>query len=221
MNHEIFNFRSFEFYWNIPTFMCKRHNIDFIEMTSKYSILQNKNDKFRGDQITILYDPGFFPAILQNSSSMEYFNRNGGIPQEGNLRAHLKQLEDHINQLIPDEDFSGLAVIDFESWRPIFRQNFGVLQPYKNLSIKNQKEKHPYMSDKKVLSEARRKFEDAGKIFMLESLWLSKELRPKAKWGYYAFPYCFNGRSTNNPEQCAANVDKENNQSVFKVVLSI
>lgn len=212
-NNNFFStFSSFEFYWNIPTFMCKRHNISFREVNKKYSILQNKNDHFRGDQITILYDPGFFPAILQNSSSLEYIYRNGGIPQEGNLRTHLKQLAEHIDELIPDKNFTGLAVIDFESWRPIFRQNFGVLQPYKNLSIKKQKESHPHMSDKKVLAEARRKFEEAGKTFMLESLWLLKEIRPKAKWGYYAFPYCFNGRSTNNPEQCAANVDKENNQ---------
>lgn len=192
--------------------MCKSYDINFTEITSKYSIIQNENDRFRGDQIAILYDPGFFPAILQNSTSLEYFNRNGGVPQEGNLRAHLNKLEEHLNQLIPDEEFAGLAVIDFESWRPIFRQNFGVLQQYKSLSIKKQKEKHPHMSDKKAVAEARKKFEESGKMFMLESLQLLKTLRPKAKWGYYAFPYCFNGRSTNNPEQCASNVDKENNQ---------
>lgn len=117
-----------------------------------------------------------------------------------------------MDQLVPDKDNDGLIVIDFESWRPIFRQNFGVLEPYKNLSKevvrKNAIRKLP---EKEVLRRATLAFESAGKDFMWETLKLAKVLRPKAKWGYYAFPYCFNGRM-NPPASCAPQMDKENRQ---------
>ena len=37
---------------------------------------------------------------------------------------------------------SGIGIIDFESWRPIFRQNFGTLVPYKDVSIEIEKKLH-------------------------------------------------------------------------------
>lgn len=35
------------FYWNIPTFMCRRHGFDFTNITADYGIIQNENDGFR------------------------------------------------------------------------------------------------------------------------------------------------------------------------------
>lgn len=163
----------------------------------------------RGDQVSILYDPGLFPALLKNSSSEELFHRNGGVPQEGNLRAHLEMFEKHVDELIPDKDNSGLAIIDFESWRPVYRQNFGTLQPYKDLSIKLVKQKNPYWSKNNIENEAKRQFSQYGKLFILETLELAKVLRPKAKWGYYGLPFCFNGRN-NVIEDCEKSIQNEN-----------
>lgn len=39
----------------------------------------------------------------------------------------------------------GIGVIDFESWRPVFRQNFGVLKPYKDLSYDIERKRHPVL----------------------------------------------------------------------------
>lgn len=44
---------------------------------------------------------------------------------------------------------------------------------------------------------------------MEETLKLSKNLRPKAMWGYYAFPYCFN-KGLNI--ECARDVKNENDR---------
>lgn len=189
--------------------MCKKFGFKFDNVQNEYGIIQNDKDTFRGEKVTILYDPGNFPALLQNSSSGQYFRRNGGVPQEGSLSQHLKTYEQHLNELIPNRNYDGLAVIDFESWRPIYRQNFGSLQPYKDVSIEIEKGKHWFWNKKQLENEAARRWEDAGRQFMEETIRLSKDLRPYASWGYYTFPYCFNNDGS---ASCAANVQKENNQ---------
>lgn len=47
----------------------------------------------------------------------------------------------------------GIGVIDFESWRPIYRQNSGVLQPYKDLSYKLVQRDHKLWNKKRIEAE--------------------------------------------------------------------
>lgn len=75
------------------------------------------------------------------------------VPQEGSIEQHLVQYKKHVDQQIPDANNSGIIIIDFESWRPIFRQNFGDLTPYKDLSFKIEKQHHPDWTEKKQKSE--------------------------------------------------------------------
>lgn len=50
---------------------------------------------------------------------------------------------------------------------------------------------------------------------METTLQLAKILRPRAKWGYYAFPYCFNYRPHGGMEPwCPQDVEKENNRLI-------
>jgi len=58
---------NFSIYWNVPTFVCQKYGIDFSEHTSKYGIISNQHDAFRGDYVQIMYDPGNFPALLRVS----------------------------------------------------------------------------------------------------------------------------------------------------------
>lgn len=182
--------RQFDAYWNVPSFMCHKYGIKF-ESLKDFGIRQNAGDIFRGEKITILYDPGMFPALLTNKNG-DVTRRNGGVPQEGDLKAHLEVFRKHLITQIPDDSFSGVGVIDFESWRPIFRQNWASLEPYKTLSIKLERERHPFWSDAAIKKEAKRRFEKHGRIFMEETLKMAKKLRPKAAWGYYGYPHCFN-----------------------------
>lgn len=200
----------FKVYWNIPTFQCDYHKLNFTGLAEKYDIIQNEDDRFRGDRIVILYDPGDFPAILRSNSG--YFLRNGGLPQEGNLSIHLETFRETVDALIPDEDFSGIGIIDFESWRPIYRQNFGTLEPYKDLSMEVEKQLHPFWSNNQLLKEATRRFELAGRTFMEETLIAAQQLRPNATWGYYAYPYCFNMSPKNMRQECPNEVLKENDR---------
>lgn len=166
---------------------------------------------FSGSAISILYDPGKFPALLENSSSGALVQRNGGVPQQGNLNEHLQVFRKHINELVPDANNNGLAIIDFESWRPVYRQNFGTLQPYRDLSEQIERKHHPLMPDKRIEAEATRNFEKAGRTFMENSIDLARKMRPRAKWGYYGLPYCFNGKGT-AIEDCPREVKEENNR---------
>ncbi|XP_052902328.1 hyaluronidase Tab y 2.0101-like [Anopheles moucheti] len=209
--------KSFEVYWNIPTFMCNQFGFDFGDINRTYSVVQNKNDTFRGNAVSILYDPGKFPALLEKPSTKTLYKRNGGVPQEGNLTEHLELFERHLNDLVPDRNFSGIGIIDFESWRPIYRQNFGSLQPYKDLSVKIEKERHPYWSASHLEREATRRFEATGREFMERTLLLARQQRPLAAWGYYAFPYCFNmnGGANGRSENCSPEVQRENNRIMW------
>lgn len=92
-------------YWNIPTFQCRPHQINFTILAEKYDIIQNKYDDFQGDKIAILYDPGKFPAIIKANGTTSL--RNGGVPQEGNLTEHLQAFEQIVDTLIPNQGFSG------------------------------------------------------------------------------------------------------------------
>ncbi|XP_053690086.1 hyaluronidase Tab y 2.0101-like [Sabethes cyaneus] len=207
--------RAFDVYWNIPTFMCNQYQMDFSGVGLAYGVNQNGNDSFRGNVISILYDPGKFPALLEKSSTRVLYKRNGGVPQEGNLTEHLEIFRAHVSELVTDANFSGVGCIDFESWRPIFRQNFGSLQPYKDLSMKIERERHPNWPEKWLEAEATKRFEATGQDFMARTLVLAKQLRPRAAWGYYAFPYCFNmngGANHQQREDCSPEVQRENDR---------
>ncbi|XP_066597409.1 hyaluronidase-like isoform X2 [Prorops nasuta] len=183
----------------------------FQEVSSKFGIRQNTNDSFRGDQIAILYDPGSFPALLQDKSG-KLVVRNGGVPQEGNLTRHLEVFAEHLISQIPDESFQGLGVIDFESWRPIFRQNWASLQPYKDLSMRLVSKRYPTWDKKAVEHQAAKEFEKSGRIFMEETLKLAVSLRPAAKWTYYAYPYCFNETPNHRSSSCEPKAVAENDR---------
>ncbi|KAG6451728.1 hypothetical protein O3G_MSEX007315 [Manduca sexta] len=205
--------RPFSVYWNVPTMQCKSKKIPFRNLYENYGILQNANDSFRGEEISILYDPGLFPALLKNETSGKFKFRNGGVPQEGDLELHLETFKSVLEQSIPDANFRGVGIIDFESWRPIFRQNFGVLVPYKDISIEIEKKLHWWWPKQWIQAEAKQRFEDAARAFMQTTVSIAKQMRPNALWGYYGFPYCFNMANNKMKESCANKVPEENDRA--------
>lgn len=118
----------------------------------------------------------------------------------------------HLNEKIKDRSFNGLGVIDFESWRPIFRQNWASLAPYRDFSVSIERQKHPWWNKGEIQRTAVANFEKYGRLFMEETLKLAKYLRPHATWGYYAFPYCFNLTPKQPTYECDPAVREENNR---------
>ncbi|XP_055705745.1 hyaluronidase B-like [Phlebotomus papatasi] len=222
--------KNFTIYWNVPTHLCERgsgsENISFRSLLDELKIVQNPGGKFRGSEFTILYSPGLWPSMEHNKTV------NGGMPHLGNLTAHLEKLNETIikNNTV-SANFTGIAVIDMESWRPIFRQNTGWMIVYRNLVFNNITENNETLS--KALEEHKNNtkefnkyrnylFEKAAEIFepkavdfMNTSISVLKELRPNAKWGYYGFPYCFNMGNASHArvEDCPPIVQRENNRT--------
>lgn len=61
------NPQQFDVYWNVPSFLCHKYGVKFEDLKD-FGIRQNANDKFRGEEIAILYDPGMFPALLTDKN---------------------------------------------------------------------------------------------------------------------------------------------------------
>ncbi|EEB14203.1 Hyalurononglucosaminidase precursor, putative [Pediculus humanus corporis] len=203
---------EFKIYWNVPTFLCHKYGINFKPHTEKYGITSNPKDSFRGKEINILYDPGMFPAVMKNAKGV-VAERNGGIPQLGNITLHLEAFKNVVEQIV-SPDLHGIGIIDFETWRPVFRQNWRDQVVYKNLSKDLERQYHPQWSEKKIREKAKIHFEEASKEFMEKTLELAKILRPKAIWGYYGFPYCYNYRTTDEPE-CPELARRENDKILW------
>lgn len=126
-------------------------------------------------------DPGrTFPVILSNGTALY-----GGVPQAGDLSAHLVALRSSIEAWIPDEQWVGNAVFDFEKWCPVWELTD---PPYRTLSIELVKAAHPDWPAAKVSAQAKQEFEAAALEWFVRSLEIAKAVRPLALWGYYGFP---------------------------------
>lgn len=169
--------------WNHPSAICEKHgvNIDF----ANWGIVDNNKDSFIGEQISLLYRPGQWPYYIQDKPF------NGGIPQLGDVSLHLEKLKTIISSEVPNQDFSGLGVIDFERWRPLYQLNFDSLRIYQQKSLELAKQRHPGFNKSHVLDEAMKEFEQAARSYINGSLTAATTLRPKGQWGYYGYPRCW------------------------------
>ena len=107
------------------------------------------------------------------------------------LPDHLEKAEADIKEKIPDQNYSGLAVIDWEPWRPLWERNWNAKKIYKIKSIELMRARHPDWPMAKLVDEAQSEFETAARTLFEETIKLGKKLRPKAYWGFYGFPDCF------------------------------
>ncbi|CAI4233000.1 unnamed protein product [Auanema sp. JU1783] len=203
------DFSQFPIYWNLHTQHCYHHNISI--PLDEYGILYNEGHSFRGDNVVIFYEYSFgrFPYFKNYNLSEAV---NGGMPQLVDIEEHLFKVAEHVNENIPHEDFGGIAVIDFEEWRPLFSLNWGSKRIYTRKSIELVKHRYPFLSDRDARSLAEEEFNYAAKKIFVETISLCRRMRPFAKWGFYGFPYCnYNAGETEN-HQCSKKYENFNNE---------
>ncbi|XP_053171265.1 hyaluronidase-1-like [Scomber japonicus] len=179
--------------WNAPSAKClSKYGVDLDLGT--FSIIHNQKQIFMGEKITIFYANrlGLYPYYSSEGVAV-----NGGVPQNASLVNHLRVASDDINTDIPDRDFNGLAVVDWESWRPVWERNWDSKRVYWEASETLVKSKHPDWSPAQVEAAARVEFEEAGRKFMEQTLQLGQKERPNGLWGYYGFPDCYNYHKEN------------------------
>jgi len=173
------------FYWNVGSPWAYYTNV------SQYGIFP-ANYTQTGSACTISgcsrWQQGIFPYYDDNGTAI-----NGGIPQLGNLDEHLKLVAEQVVGWIPDHNWSGLAVIDFEAWSPIWDSNTQstnswhgkIYQTASTTLVKNQ---HPDWSQSAIEAQAKIEFQSAGIKYFVQTLQTAKGIRPNAKWGFYGFP---------------------------------
>lgn len=179
---------SFLWGWNAPTELCaKKFNVQLD--LNLFSLVGSPQKSATGQGITLFYADrlGYYPHINEKTGK----NVNGGIPQAGNLKKHLEKAKEDIEHYI-QRDTIGLAVIDWENWRPVWARNWKPKDIYKRQSIDLAQQQHIELNATEATKIAKADFEKAGKCFMQETLKLGKFLRPNYLWGYYLFPDCYN-----------------------------
>ncbi|XP_060775290.1 hyaluronidase-1 isoform X1 [Neoarius graeffei] len=174
--------------WNAPTEKCaSRYGVDLD--LSVFNIIHNQNQSFNGSNITIFYSDklGFYPHYTEKNESVY-----GGIPQNFSLHDHLSQAFDDLQNQIPDKNFSGLAVVDWESWRPLWERNWNRKNVYQQGSRALVRAKHASWKPEQIEAQAKKDFEGAAQAFMEQTIKLGRDKRPGGLWGFYGFPCCYN-----------------------------
>ncbi|XP_066553796.1 hyaluronidase-2 [Amia ocellicauda] len=175
-------------YWNAPTQQCHiRHGAPL--PLRGYGIVANPDQAFSGNRLTIFY--------LDQLGLYPYYNRggqpvNGGCPQNASLRAHSEKMIGDVQRALPWPSFSGLAVVDWEEWRPQWERNWASKDVYQRKSRELVHALHPHWPPGKVEKQAIWEFDSSAQQFLVETLRQGRRLRPAGLWGLYLFPDCYN-----------------------------
>lgn len=175
--------------WNAPLDLCTfRYNIT-TNINHLFHIQGSPRADWTGQNVTIFYANrlGYYPHYTPHGKAVF-----GGLPQNCSLDQHLFKAHQDINYFIPAEDFRGLAVIDWEFWRPQWSRNWHKKDIYRRKSKELTKKAYINVTAAQVEELARRRFEKSAKMFMLKTIQLGRQLRPSALWGFYLYPDCHN-----------------------------
>ncbi|KAH0616554.1 hypothetical protein JD844_027749 [Phrynosoma platyrhinos] len=184
----VFRRKPFIAAWNAPTDHCSiRYNVTI--NLKMFHVIGSPFAKARGQNVTIFYVNrlGYYPWYTSQEVPV-----NGGLPQNFSLQTHLEKASQDINYYIPNEDFTGLAVIDWEHWRPQWERNWNTKDIYRRQSRKLISEMQENISTHAIERLAKFSFEQCAKAFMKETIELGIKSRPKGLWGYYLYPDCHN-----------------------------
>jgi hyaluronoglucosaminidase len=83
--------------------------------------------------------------------------------QKVNMTAHLKKMESDIVKIIPDVNFDGLAIIDWEAWRPRYEANWESRKVFQTESRNLVMAAQPHMAVGDVTAAAIKQFNEAAK----------------------------------------------------------
>ncbi|XP_051563058.1 hyaluronidase-2 [Myxocyprinus asiaticus] len=182
--------------WNAPTEDCRpRHNVHF--ELNQFQIVASPNEGFTKQNLTIFYKDrlGRYPYFEADGTAI-----NGGLPQTASITHHQEKMPEGIEKYIRDPSAQGLAVIDWEEWRPLWIRNWDTKDVYRRQSRLLVTQKNPNWTSEQIKKVSQQEFEISSRKFMLETLRLAKSLRPNQLWGFYLFPDCYNHDYRNSLE---------------------
>lgn len=180
--------KPFVFMWNAPTELCEVRFGMPLDL-SYFDLISSTLKSATNQKISIFYTDrfGIFPYVDEETGEVY----DDGLPQLVDMKEHHELAEDDIEYYIPF-DQPGLAVLDFEEWRPQWVRNWGSKDIYRDFSVELVKKKFPMLSEEQAEDKAKLVFEGAAKKYFNRSIGLGKKMRPKRLWGYYLYPDCYN-----------------------------
>lgn len=174
--------------WNAPTQDCApRYGVSL--SLGLFDVVATPNEGFVRQNLTIFYKErlGLYPYYERGGTAV-----NGGLPQLASLTQHYEKMPEGVQKYIREPEAKGLAVIDWEEWRPLWIRNWDTKDIYRSKSRELVAKKNPQWTPEHVGKVAQQEFELSARKFMLETLKLAKNLRPNQLWGFYLFPDCYN-----------------------------
>ncbi|EDL13813.1 hyaluronidase-5 isoform a precursor [Mus musculus] len=197
--------------WNAPTESCFTRFNQPLDL-GLFSLVGSPRKSATGQPVTIFYSDrlGLYPYI--DDSQLIF---NGGLPQLVSLKSHLEVAKTDILHYMPIDNV-GLAVIDWEEWRPTWARNWKPKDIYRNKSIELVQQQNILLNFTEAVKWAKEEFEEAARHFMEETLRLGKSLRPNHLWGFYLFPDCYNNKFqvADYKGECP-DIEKHRNDALF------
>ncbi|XP_069013088.1 hyaluronidase PH-20-like [Embiotoca jacksoni] len=208
----LFEHQPFIVTWNIPDLVCNRYNISLD--TSPFKGVATPA-KVPGQFLSLFYTDrlGLYPQVGLTSRKQFY----GGIPQRANLKASLNKARVDINYYIPSKTTGGLAVIDWEEWRPLWDRNWGSKRIYQTLSVDHVMQTNGPLSAQQATEKAKQQFQEAARNLMSGMLTTGRAMRPNYLWGFYLFPNCYNygWQESNYTGLCSEEVRRQNDELLW------
>ncbi|XP_033107697.1 hyaluronidase-like [Anneissia japonica] len=193
---------TYKIFWGLA---CNCSNLGIDLGLEKWGISANQDtSNEHGEAFTAFHRNDFNYPYIDDDTGVFV---NGGLPQANILNIYLEKATQDIKHYIPSPEFNGLAVVDWEKWRPHLDQNAGVRTSYKAASMKVVKQRHPHWDNGTIETVATVEFEEAAQGLMQGVLHLGKKLRPKATWGFYHYPYCDNKNKTTDYACALSNIE--------------
>ncbi|XP_008282945.1 hyaluronidase-3 [Stegastes partitus] len=203
--------RPFVVVWNMPTSGCQTRYGVQLDL-NHFDIVENHKQRFQGQNMSIFYRDrlGRYPYLSRGGGKV-----NGGIPQLGDLDAHLSLAVTQLSGFL-QPNFTGMAVIDWEEWQPLWVRNVGSKMAYRRLSKLLVRQERPDLSEEAAALVARLNFEESAQKFMEETLRSAVRDHPGGLWGFYGFPSCFNKHKTKTEEtytgRCHSSTRQQNDR---------
>ncbi|XP_069549966.1 hyaluronidase-3 [Brachyistius frenatus] len=203
--------RPFVVVWNMPTANCQRRYNVQLDLED-FDIVENRKQHFQGQKMAIFYRNrlGKYPYLSRGGGQV-----NGGIPQLGDLAAHLSLTRTQLSVLLRP-NFTGVAVIDWEEWQPLWVRNWGSKMEYRRLSKLLVRQERPDLPEETVTVLAKQQFEESARRFMEETLRSTVRDHPKGLWGFYGSPACFNTHKRKTDKtytgRCHRGTSRQNDQ---------
>ncbi|KAF7647805.1 hypothetical protein LDENG_00166250 [Lucifuga dentata] len=198
--------------WNAPTKQCQNLHIPldtraFQAVTTPAAV--------PSQFLTIFYEDRF--GLYPKANSAKRKRYRGGVPQNGNLTEHLAKARREIDYYISQDSSPGLAVIDWEAWRPLWDQNWGSKHIYQKLSIAHALQMAPFLSSQQTYQLAKSQFQNAGRRYMERTISLGIGERPSRRWGFYLLPDCHNygWEKAGYTGKCSRKTKRQNDQMLW------